>query len=471
MKKTNAAKVGIFLLIGAVLFCVGLFLIGNHNQFFGSHFTVYADFTNVDTLQSGARVRVSGMDAGQVSSIQIPNQPSGEFRLKLDVDRKFRRIIRQNSVASITTEGMVGNKYVNIANGTSQSPECNRCTLRSQQPFELSDLLQQGKTLVNTLQGSIHDVQHHADEAIDNFAKVGGNANQMMLAMRGNVERMASNGAHITNGIEELVSGVQQGRGTVGQLLTSNQLANNVDDTVAQAKQTSTNLEQASNTAKDMVTQLQKEKIPQEIHQTVANAKDTSQEIKGAVTDFLSGGPKNEKTADALRETVLDAHRATRNLASDTNAIKHNFFLRGFFHRRGFYSLTFNREEYESSDFVKHPSKRIWLPAEGLFTASANGKQELTSEGRSQLDHALSEIADNLPDNPIMVEGYSDSGVPAQQYLAALQRATDIKQYLESRFHLNPDLVGTIALENKPPKASGRPVWSGVCLSLVISRD
>lgn len=211
--------------------------------------------------------------------------------------------------------------------------------------------------------------------------------------------------------------------------------------------------------------------LRQEVQQTVANAEDTTQQIKGAVSGFLSAGPGNEKPADDLRATVQDAHRATRNLAAETSAIKHNFFLRGFFHRRGFYTLTLNRKEYDASDFVKNSSKRIWLSAENMFTASANGKQQLTEEGRSELENALSEVADNLPNNPIMIEGYAESGSPTQQYLASLQRAEDVKQYLQSRFHLNPDLVGTIALEDKPPQATGLRVWSGVCLSLVISRD
>lgn len=60
--------------------------------------------------------------------------------------------------------------------------------------------------------------------------------------------------------------------------------------------------------------------LRQEVQQTVANA----EQIKGAVSGFLSAGPGNEKPADDLRATVQDAHRATRNLAADTSAIKHN---------------------------------------------------------------------------------------------------------------------------------------------------
>ena len=175
---------------------------------------------------------------------------------------------------------------------------------------------------------------------------------------------------------------------------------------------------------------------------------------------------------EVLRQTIDDAQRTTRNLASDTEAVKHNFFLRGFFHRRGFYNLTqFNPHEYASSKFVKHPSQRIWLPADGLFTTSPKGSQQLSTEGRSALDRAVSEIGEELPNNPIMVEGYASTGSSAPQYAAPLERATDVKQYLESRYHLKPDLIGTIPLEDKPPAGSGRNSWDGICLALIVSRN
>ncbi len=314
------------------------------------------------------------MDAGQVSDIRLPKQPSAKFRLKLDVDQKFRNIIREDSNASIETEGMVGNKFVNITKGTNNSPECPAgCTLHGQEPFEITDLLRQGQGLLKSVEGTITDVQHRTDTAIDNFSKVGAHVDGIVVSMRGNIERIGSNGAQITNGVNQIVSAVQHGRGTVGELLSDPAMAKKVETTIAQAEDTSTNIDQASKNAKDLVDKFNHEKIPEDVHQTVANLNDTSQEIKGAVTDFLSG-PSNQNTAAALRQTIADAQRATRNLASDTEAVKHNFFLRGFFHRRGFYNLTqFNRREYASSTFVKHPSQRIWLPADALFAASSDG--------------------------------------------------------------------------------------------------
>ena len=224
--------------------------------------------------------------------------------------------------------------------------------------------------------------------------------------------------------------------------------------------------------AKDNVTQFQNEDIPDDVHRTVANAREMSQELKTSLDSFLTGGRPHENTGQVLRETIDEAHLATTNLASDTEAIKHNFFLRGFFHRRGFYSLThFNETKYASSKFVKHPSKRIWLAADGLFTGSANGAQQLSAEGKAALDHAVSQLAGELPNNPVMVEGYADKGSSAQRYLAAEQRAEAVKRYLEAKYQLKPDLIGTIPLEDKPPSGAGRESWNGICLALVQENE
>ncbi|HLG95114.1 MAG TPA: MlaD family protein [Bryobacteraceae bacterium] len=458
-------KVGIFIVAGVLLFSAGLFIIGSRNQVFAHHYYIYTEFANLDTLESGAKIRVSGMDAGEVSDVALPGQPNGKFRLTLKVDEKFQKLIRQDSKASIETAGMVGNKYVNIVKGTNNSPDCRAgCTIPSEEPFEIGDLMKQGNNLVKTAEGTITDIKQRADSTI-------GHVDGLIVAMSPNVQRIASNGANITDNVNGIVTGVKNGQGTVGKLLTDTQMAQNVEDTIGNVKQASTNVRQASQRANQMATQLQRENIPQDVHQTVANARDMSEQMKKAVGDFLNS-PKNESTAENLRETIDEAHRATTNLAADTEAIKHNFFLRGFFHRRGFYNLAqLNPNEYQKSNFVKKPAKRIWLTADGMFTKSPNGALQLSDRGKAELDHAISEVADDLPNNPIMIEGYADQGSPADRYIASTQRAGEVKKYLETRFQLNPDLIGTIALEDRPPAGTGKNDWNGICLSLVVSRN
>ena len=79
MSSQDKILVGIFIVAGVVFFAAGLFLIGTRKQLFSRHYDLYTDFNKIDTITSGAKLRVSGMDAGEVTAITIPNSPSGSF--------------------------------------------------------------------------------------------------------------------------------------------------------------------------------------------------------------------------------------------------------------------------------------------------------------------------------------------------------------------------------------------------------
>lgn len=469
--KKKKTIVGIFLIGGVLLFAVGLFLIGNSKQFFAHHFEIYTEFNKLATLTPGATVRVSGMDAGAVSDIQVPKTASGRFRLTLKVDEKFHPIIREDSVATIETEGMVGNQFVNITKGSPNSPECPvDGTVPSEEPISISDLERQGSGLVQTAQGTIEDIRKRADSAIQNITSLTGHADGMIVSVRGDVKKITSNSAHMTRDASDIVAGIRQGHGTAGKLLTDESVASNVTATISQAKQTTANLEQASQKVNTVVADVQKKDLP-DVHATLANTRDMTGQLNKAVGTFLASGNKNESTALALRDTVHATRQTMTNLAADTEAVKHNFFLRGFFKRRGFYNLDqLTPSEYTKSQFLKKARVRIWIAAAGLFQAGADGKQELTNEGPSILNQNMAELTPHLPNNPIMIEGYAAAGMPSERYLASRQRALEVRQYLESHFHLNSKLVGVMPLGNQPPPKAGRDSWDGVSLVLAISK-
>ena len=142
MTKTRLAIVGAFVIGGVLLFAVGLFLIGNRRMLFSDNFEVYAEFAGISGLQNGAKVRVAGMDAGEVEEIHVPLGPSGRFRVKMRVEENLHPLLRLDSVASIQTDGLVGNKFVQIEAGTDRSQVVpDKGTVQSREPFDLADLL------------------------------------------------------------------------------------------------------------------------------------------------------------------------------------------------------------------------------------------------------------------------------------------------------------------------------------------
>jgi phospholipid/cholesterol/gamma-HCH transport system substrate-binding protein len=470
MRVSKKFWVGVFIVGGILLFCVGLFIIGSSQQMFQGHFHAYSDYKAIDTLTKGARVRVSGMDAGQVTDIDIPQSPNGQFRLHLEIDAKFHHLVRENSVTSIETSGMVGSKYVDVKMGTEDSPECNQCTLRSQAAAGMDALMKEGAGLVKQVQSTISDVQHHADSAIDNFSSIASNVNQTIDHEKRNLHTITTNAAQLTGNANAISLDLRQGRGTAGKLLTDETMASNVEGTIANAKQTSANAEKASENVQTMIANVQRKDMP-DVHTTIQNAKDMSNKLDQAVGTFLSKGNKDENTAEAMRDTVQNASQAAGNLADDTEAIKHNFFLRGFFKRRGYFNLSdITRNQYPGSPFVKSPTVRVWVPETGLFTIAPDGTQQLTAEGKNLIDQNMSSLVPYLPRNPIMVEGYAETGTPDQRYIASRDRAVAVRDYVESRFHVNSKIVGIMPMGNHPPEHTGKQEWNGVALVLVKSK-
>src|SRR5262245_49878136 len=114
---SQKASLGAFIIAGTALFGVGLFMIGSRQKIFSRGFNVYANFSSVSGLEEGANVRVSGLAAGEVSKIEVPNQASSQFRVKVRIAEKFHPMVRDDSIALVQTEGLVGNKYLEIEKG------------------------------------------------------------------------------------------------------------------------------------------------------------------------------------------------------------------------------------------------------------------------------------------------------------------------------------------------------------------
>ena len=173
--KNHNVLIGIFVTAAIVLFGACLFLIGNQHKAFNRHVVFYTNFQNVDGLPKGATVRVDGMDAGELVNIQIPSGPAQKFRLKMNVEDRLHGLIREDSLVTVETEGLVGDKFVLIHSGTDRSPEAPpESTLAGKEPFDITKMLEQAQGLMNqagttitALQGTMKDVSGRLDTTLD----------------------------------------------------------------------------------------------------------------------------------------------------------------------------------------------------------------------------------------------------------------------------------------------------------------
>jgi outer membrane protein OmpA-like peptidoglycan-associated protein len=109
---------GLFIAGALLILAVGVFLIGDRQFLFNATYLLRADFHSVTGLNEGADVRVAGIRAGAVKTIELPDQPDGRVSVIMKLRSSTRNLIRKDSEASIKTEGLLGSKYVEITFGS-----------------------------------------------------------------------------------------------------------------------------------------------------------------------------------------------------------------------------------------------------------------------------------------------------------------------------------------------------------------
>src|SRR5258705_7869441 len=110
-------RVGVFVLVALATFLGLVYALGARARLFEARYTIHADFTEVGGLVEGATVRLAGVQIGRVSGVNLPPQPGGKVRVDLTIARRFSDRIRKNSVARIETQGLLGDRIVEITVG------------------------------------------------------------------------------------------------------------------------------------------------------------------------------------------------------------------------------------------------------------------------------------------------------------------------------------------------------------------
>jgi outer membrane protein OmpA-like peptidoglycan-associated protein len=141
---STAFRVGVLVVMALVFLSIGVFLIGNKDFLFNSTYRLKAEFQNVAGLNNGAAVRIGGIHQGTVKEIDLPSQPDGKVTVVMNVKDETRNIIKKDSRASIKTEGLLGDKYVEISFGSPKAdPIGEDGTIASEMQRDMSEQAQQ----------------------------------------------------------------------------------------------------------------------------------------------------------------------------------------------------------------------------------------------------------------------------------------------------------------------------------------
>jgi phospholipid/cholesterol/gamma-HCH transport system substrate-binding protein len=443
--------VGIFIVAGLTLFGLGIFLVGNRHEAFSQHVLLYSEFADVDGLTKGSKVRVGGLDAGEVTRIDIPDSPKSQFRVQMKINERLHGLVRTDSVVTLDTEGVVGEIFLSIHPGSPGAAIAQPdSVLQSKPAVNISDLMNNGLGLVNDADASIKQLGNKLSLSLDGVNVTVSNAN-------------------------DILAGLKEGKGPAGLLLSDERVAAQIRDTMTNVQSTASNLNQTAVRVNGMVQDIERRQLPQKVDETMTQvraasteANDTMQEVHQSLKQALGPDVDGVTAAENISETLTNVNAATGNMAEDTEAIKHNFFFKGFFNRRGYYSLTtISPNEYRRSKlFINAGGQRTWLSADALFQVDSHGIEELSPKGKQAIDEAVAGYGDSFFKHPVVVEGYSDRGDLADQLALSYGRASLVRLYLQARFPFVAKDLGLMPLSSTPPPGLGHERWSGVCISV-----
>jgi phospholipid/cholesterol/gamma-HCH transport system substrate-binding protein len=193
---STAARLGAFIIATMAILVAGVFIIGSKHYLFSSTYQLLARFDNVEGLDAGGDVRVGGVHTGTVRNIVLPHKPGEKVTVVMDMGKSTLEIIKQDSVVTIETEGLLGNQYLAISFGSAGSGAVHDGDLlASKPPLEMADLLEKTSGILDSSQ-----------EAIDNATQATANLNLISAKING-------------------------GQGTVGALINDKHLYSNLEQT------------------------------------------------------------------------------------------------------------------------------------------------------------------------------------------------------------------------------------------------
>jgi phospholipid/cholesterol/gamma-HCH transport system substrate-binding protein len=334
---SQSTRLGLFVLVGLGIFAFFIFLVGRQQSLFQPNDRIQAQFQNVSGLENGAGVRVGGLREGTVRKIELPSRPDGKVTVVMDVSRHTRNLIKQDSIASIESEGLVGNKYVEITFGSDSSPQVPKNgTIESRQPIDISDLINKTNGILDTTKSTLDNLQV------------------------------------ATANVSDITAKINQGRGTVGSLINSNTM-------------------------------------------------------------------------------YKQATAGVEALHSDADALKHNFFLRGYFNKQGF------ADPDEIKKYViprlppENPEKTFEYDAKKMFdkeAAKVKDQKALDKAGAYLQTHASGLSVIEASAGPV---GEADKDMRLSQ-----ARAYSVRDYLLNHFKLDDKRLKIIGLGKTEGAASLR---------------
>lgn len=306
--------VGIFIFIGLLIFILGVFTLGGQRKTFTKSISLSVVFDDIQGLKTGNNVWFSGVKIGTIKKIQFYG--TSQVQVTITIDEEAHQYIHKDATASISSDGLIGNKIIVLSGGSTKLPF-----------IEDGDQLLVSTTL---------------------------STDEIMKTFQVNNKNLVD----ITNDFKTLSKGLVEGKGTAGALLSDEQIANNFRAIVENLKTTSVAANRMSselntfsnklNTKGGLADQLLTDtavfaniqRSVNELQKTAKAASTMTDNLNKASSKFNDSDNavglllNDQQTAAQMRAILSNLQTSTEKLDENMEALQSNFLLRGFFKKR-----------------------------------------------------------------------------------------------------------------------------------------
>ncbi|MBA3705793.1 MAG: MCE family protein [Bacteroidetes bacterium] len=307
-------KVGLLVVTGTLFLIIALYTIGNKQNFFGSTFRVSAKFHNVSGLMEGNNVRFAGIDVGTVEKVEIVNDSSVDVTMV--IEKRVQPYIKKNAVVNVGTDGLMGNKLVNINSAGDSSPMIEDgdvlVTVRPVETDEMLRTLNQTNNNVSTISENLKQITQKVSSPNTLWSVLMDTvlAENIKVAIA-NIKTTGDKTSILAGDLGVIVKNVKSGKGSIGSLLNDTIFSNKLQETVLSIKSVGDSLSLVAGDLRNVSLKIKKG--------------------EGAVGTFLMDTTFTRNLNQSLENIKMGSQGFSENM----EALKHNFLFRNYYKDQG----------------------------------------------------------------------------------------------------------------------------------------
>lgn len=237
-KEIIQIQVGAFVAIGLALTMMIIFLLGSEKKFFESQYILQARFTDISGLRLGAPVQLAGINVGTVNKISFDNDiESKKVNLTLLITESYKERIREDSEATIVTQGLLGDKMIYVSLGTSNKPVLeDGAELKTKTPTGFNEIVEDGHELLGKADTGVD----HVNDILKELKEGRGLIHELIYSNKGrelfgNAHEVTTNLEAASSRLDHILAKVEKGEGTLGALVNDPSLFNDIKTLLGKA--------------------------------------------------------------------------------------------------------------------------------------------------------------------------------------------------------------------------------------------